>query len=241
MEFLEICQNISDQLDGDDIGTVVGDVSQSVRRLRENVNRGYNTIWLALGKQNESRETSTSFSTSANTESYNIPSGILSVDQLKYGTDLPIKIIPWPEYERYKADLWAETFTGYPDVASIYQRKIWLYPTPDEAFTIQVRGQQSFAEMVNDDDSPDLESDFHRVIQEMALYFEMDYEGNPRAGTLIVSESGGLSAQGGQAAVAVNMFKLVRQNQRAHYEEPARRIGPDEMRRYSQNRRITRS
>lgn len=239
MEFLSLCQNVADQLDGDTLVTVEGSVSQSVRRLRENVNRAYNTIWLALGKQNESRESTTTFSTVANTEAYNIPATILSVDQLKVGTDQPIKLVPWTEYERYKSDVWSETYLGYPEIASFYGRQIYLYPVPSAVHVVSVRGQQAYADMAEDDDEPDLHADFHRVIQELALYFEMDYEGNPRAGALIVSESGGLSAQGGQAAVAVNMFKMVRQNQRAHFEQAPRRIGPHEMKRISANRRIT--
>jgi hypothetical protein len=226
MNFLTICQNVADQLDGGTIATVEGTLTRKVRRLKENVNRAYNTVWLALAKSNESREYNTTFTTTANTEAYDIPASLLSVDQLKIGSDLPLRIVPWPEYERYKADTFAVTLTGDPIVASIYNRDIYLWPVPDASTTVNVRGQRGFTEMDEDADEPMLEDDFHRVIQELALYFEMDYEGNPRATS--------------QYAIADNMLKLVRNNQRAHYEEAPRRIGPQELRRMNIERRMIR-
>jgi len=226
MNFLTICQNVADALDGGTIATIEGTLGRKARRLKENVNRAYNTVWLALGKQNESREYTTTFTTAANTETYNIPASLLSVDEIKMGSDLPLRIVPWPEYSRYKADTFAVTLTGDPIVASIYERNIYLWPVPDASSTVNVRGQRAFADMDEDDDTPMLEDDFHRVIQEYALYYEMEYEGNPRAGA--------------QASIAQNMLQLVRNNQRAHYEEPPRRIGPQELRRMNIERRMIR-
>ncbi len=244
MNFLQIAQFVSDQQDGERLSTVYnpdqGMLSQTVRRLRDNVNRAYNLVKLALGWRNENAETTFTITTAANTESYNIPSGVLTVSQLKIGTDPPVRMLPWPEYEIYKSDTYLILVTGYPDVAAIYGRKVYFYPVPDTAYTVDCRGYETLTRLNLDEDEPDLPADFHQVIAEIALYYEMVYENNPGAGLLVTDAAGNLQGQGGQAANAVLMFNTIKKNFRAHFIEAPRMRSPLEQRRLNSLRRIVR-
>ena len=244
MNFLEIANYISDQQDGDRLSTVynadLGTLDQSVRRVRDNINRAYTLIKLALGTRNENAETSFTLTTTAGVEYVAIPAGVLTVLQLQYDNDPPMRLIPWTEYERYKADTLVITDEGSPDVASIYQRRVYFYPAPDGVYTINGRGLETLTRLSADADEPDLPAEFHQAIADLALHFEMAYEGNPAAGILLTQENGSLQAQGGQAAVAVTLFNAAKRNFRSHGTEPPRMIGTQEMSKMNHLRRVIR-
>jgi hypothetical protein len=224
--FLQIAQNMADRLDRERPTTIYNAdlslLSQTIRRYREHINTAYNMVLLALNRVNENRQTSTTLSLISGTESYSIPAGILNIDQVQIGTDPPMDIIPWVDYETYKRQFLMVTDTGYPQVCSIYQRKLWFYPTPDQNLTANLRGQEGLTALDADADEPDLAADYHRVIQELAIYLEMVYKGSENAGLLVVSSGGQLTAQGGQAATAVNLLNLVRNNSGDHFAEQPR-------------------
>jgi len=210
--FLQIAQNMADRLDGSRPSTIynadLGNLSQTVRRYREHINLAYNWVLLKLNRANEYRQNSTTLALVAGTESYNIPTGVLSIDQVQIGTDPPMDIIPWDDYEVYKRQFLVVTDTGYPQVCSIYQRKLWFYPTPDEALTANLRYLENMTALNLDADEPDLPADFHRVIQEKAIEFEMVYEGNPAAGA--------------QGMIANELFELARNNSGNHFQQSPR-------------------
>lgn len=242
MNFLQIGQNVADRFDRSRPSTIYNAdlslLSQPIRRYREHINLAYNMVLLALGRANEYRQTSTTLALVAGTESYNIPAGVLNLDQVQIGTDPPMDIIPWPEYEIYKRQFLTVTDTGYPSVCSIYQRKLWFYPTPDSALTANLRAQETMTSLDADADTPDLPADFHRVIQELAIYLEMHYKGDRNAGMLLVAENGTLQAQGGQAAIAVNLFNLVRRNSGDHQQVAPRMMSRHEAQNKNALRRV---
>lgn len=241
LTFLQIANNICDRRDVPQAGTLVGsDINRKYRRLREHINLAYNQIMLDLGLKNESKETTTTLTTVAGTQSYAIPSGLLSVSQLRIGNDPPLEHKDWVSFERYTSDTFLITTTGYPAVYSIYERKIHLYPVPDTAFTINVRGFETHTDLAADDDEPDLPTDFHRAIQELAMYYEMAYENNPQAGMLSNDSAGRLQAQGGQAAVAVQMLNAAKARMRSHDGGNPRIISEKEASRQHALRRVIR-
>lgn len=224
--FLTIAQNMSDRLDATPPSTIYNadltQLSQTVRRYREHINLAYNMVVLALNRTNENRQTVTTLALIAGTESYSIPAAILNIDNVQIGTDPPMDIIAWNDFENYKRQFLTVTDTGYPTTCAIYQRKLWFYPIPDQNLTANIRGQEPLVDMSLDADTPDLAQDYHRVIQEIAICLEMGYEGNPNAGSLAVDENGVLRGEGGQASVAVNLLNLVRRNSGDHFTVPAR-------------------
>lgn len=226
MNLLQMAGEIADQLDIDPPSTMEGDLDQEYRRIKSDINLAYNTIKLDLGFKDESAETVTTLTTVAGQESYNFPSGLTAIHQLQTNIDPPLRIVPWTEFERYKSDSLIIEYHSFPDVAAIYGRKIYFYPIPDTAYTFNVRGKKAFAELVNDDDEPDLPDEMHRVIRELALFYSMDYENNPRAQS--------------QHARAMQMLQLAKLNLRQHFEEPARIIRDAELRQINRIRRIVR-
>ncbi len=77
----------------------------------------------------------------ADTPSYNLPSGFIREDVdynpvlviSEEGTELPIDPLPYDEAFR----LYEQAAEGAPEVYSIRKDQVWLFPTPDEAFTLQ--------------------------------------------------------------------------------------------------------
>lgn len=226
MNFLLIAQNMADRLDETRPTTIynadLSQLSQTIRRYREHINLAYSMVKLALNRKDEYRQTTTTLALVGGTESYDIPAGILNMDQVQIATDPPLDIIRWVDYEVYKREFLVITDTGFPQVCSIYQRKLWFYPIPDSALTANLRGIETMTNLDADADIPDLPLDYHRAIQEIAICLEMLYEGNPNAGTLAVAENGTLQGQGGQAAIAINMFNLIKRNSGDHMQEAPR-------------------
>jgi hypothetical protein len=244
MNLLEIANYCIDQMDGTTAATVYNAnpsvLAQEVRRLKQNINKAYTVVKLALGLKNENAETTFTLTTVAGQEAYSIPTGVLRVLELQYGSDPPFRIIPWTEFQRYKADTLLITDSGAPFLASIFAKQLSFYPVPDSTYTINGRGLAKLTTLDEDTDEPDLPSEFHQCVAEFALYYEMKYENNPQAGMLVVQENGAMNAQGGQAADALGMLRMVRSQSKAHQEEPPRMISNLEMRLVNDSRRIVR-
>jgi len=230
---LQIAQDVIDCQDGDAITTIGGtiltpvDIStlpQQKRRLKRHINKAMNVVKLALGIKNESAEFETTLTTVPNQESYPFPTGMLTIEQVKFSNDFPLAIIPWDDYERFKSDYILQyiPINSNPYNCTIYQRQIWFFPLPNQAYTFAIRGLATLVELALDTDEPPFPEEFHRVIKEFALYYEMKYENNPNAGDLVVGMGGNMQGQGGQAAEAVLMFELVKKTFRQHFAQGPR-------------------
>lgn len=227
LTFLQMAEIMADELDFTRPTTLQSVTNTEYRRMKTNINRAYNYVLLKLNKKNENAEMTGTITTVAGTESYSFPSGMNKVDTLIGANDtIPLRIIPFDEYLRYKSDTLAITQTGSPDVASIHMRKVWLYPVPDSAYSLTVYGRENMTELSADADTPDLPADYHRCIVEWALFFQMNYEGNPSAAT--------------QAQIAQQMMDAVRANMKDHGSEPPRIQGAHERRHLSYYRRLIR-
>lgn len=204
--FLQIAQNLADRVDGTYPSTIYNadltNLTQTVRRWRNFINKAYKHTWLKMHRDNEYRETETTATTVSGQEYVSIPAGITNIDQVKFNSEPPIDLIAWPRFERLKEDVYFETVNGSPTAASIYQRRLYFYPTPDDAYTVYIRGQEGFTALDEDTDEPDLAGDFHDVIEEFAVGFEMKFEGNPEYRD--------------QLAMAEEMLTNVKNNSRSH-------------------------
>lgn len=179
LTFLEMAKQLADEIDLTQPSTLQGSVSTQVRRIKNHINRAYNYVWMQLNPFNEEAQASTTANTVANQDYISIPATLNSVDEVQYGNEPPMIITPWNEFQQMRGDYLIVTVTGAPHRASIYQRRIYLYPTPDAAYTLTIRGKAVLTELSADADEPALRDDFHRVIFEWALYFLMLYENNP--------------------------------------------------------------
>lgn len=227
LTFLEIAQAMADELDFTRPTTIETVSSAEYRRIKFNINRAYNKVRLKANKKDENQETTGTITTAASTEAYNFPTGMLNIYALIGGADTaPMEIIPWIEYQAYKADTFAIIQTGSPEKAAIYNRQIYFYPVPDTVYTINVYGQENFTPLSLDTDEPDLPDAFHYAVYELALYFQMHYEGNPAA------------AQ--QQQIALDTLDDIKANMKASWTQPPRMRTGYELERTSYSRRITR-
>jgi hypothetical protein len=206
LTFLQLAQLMADELDYAQPTTLQGTLSTQVRRMKNHLNRAYNYVWLQLNPMNEEAESITTATTTGGVEYVDIPASLNSVSEVRYGNEPPMRILPWPEFQEKRSDYLVITQTGAPIAASIYQRRIYLYPAPDGAYELNIRGLASLTELSGDSDTPALRPDFHRVILEWALYLQMVYENNPMAQV--------------QLGIASQAFQMARNNSRAHNEVP---------------------
>lgn len=121
------------------------------------------------------QETNGSFTTIANQQSYGtadgIPSTIKEIDLVKItlsSTNKP-ELIRWPFEKLQKIDVGAHT--GQPYNYAWYQNKIWLYPTPNTAWSITVYYQKNYASLTVDADSNDWTTDAEDLIEARALWW----------------------------------------------------------------------
>lgn len=226
MNFLEIANYVIDAQDGDYLTTVYADnltaLPQEVRRLRNNINRAVNHVKMVIGMKNESVETDFTLSTVAGAETIDIPSTILDIYYLSTSANgFPIRIIDWVEYEAVKINNYPiNDYYGISSLASIFNRKVYLYPTPETSGTLNAKGLKAFVSLNLDDDIPDLLPEFHQVIADFALFYEMVYENNP--------------ASAGQQAIAIESLAMAKKSAKKHFTEPPRMItGREAVRRTS--------
>jgi hypothetical protein len=209
MDFLTLVKKVGSLTDVETSSLVtLTNPSRQIDRLKTHVNNAYNFVWLALFPKNEDAESSTTVSTVANQDYINIP--FPQVNMVANGNNAPYRILPWLEFEvNYKRNgTINETpvLYGEPNVCSIYQKRLYLYPTPDSAYSLTVRGNLDFTELSADSDTPLLQDQFHIVIQMFAIAEALKYQGDPMFQT----------AQ----ADAQTMLGVVRKNMRGHQGMP---------------------
>jgi len=227
LTLLQIAGLMADELDIDQPTTLQGSISAEYRRMKNNINRAYNLIRMKLNKKNENAETTGTITTVAGQEAYDFPDGMLKIYALvAAGDSVTIEMFQWTDYLDYKADTLTITENGSPDRATIYQRKVYFYPIPDTSYTITAYGYESLVDLSADDDEPDLPGEFHRCIFELALFYQMSYENNPRAGD--------------QQFIAKEAFDAVKANMKGSWTDAPRIKGAHERQNLNYTRRITR-
>jgi hypothetical protein len=73
LTFLQLYNQLADELELSQVTTLQGTVGTQVRRLKNQINRGSREVWNRLNKINENAETKTTLAIVAGTQSYNIP------------------------------------------------------------------------------------------------------------------------------------------------------------------------
>lgn len=214
MNFLQLVQDLALQMDYTKPSTL-DNADNNTQRLMMNVNRAYSHLWTVFNRRNEDAENETTVSTVANQNYIDAP--YKQVDQVAVDNDISLRILPWIEFENLyrRSDLLIVSVqAGYPQVCSIYQRRIYLYPAPDSVYSVTVRGKDSLTELSSDTDTPALHPDMHRIIFEYALYLQMQYENNPQAQD--------------QRAQAEQLIQETRKTIRSHNGLPYRVMSEDE-------------
>jgi hypothetical protein len=118
---------------------------------------------------------------------------------------------------------------------------VHLFPTPDAAATVTVKGNETFTPLALDADTFDLPIEAQYAIKDMAIYYLMEYDNDPRTGQLMVTSGGALQATGGQAAKALLSMNKAKGAMGDHYSTPPKRVSVYEQSVRSQLRNIIRS
>jgi hypothetical protein len=220
MDFLNLVKTTGALTDTDTASLVtLANPSRQINRLMTLVNNAYNIVWLALHPKNEDAESSVTVNTVSNQEYIDIP--FSQVSMVAQNNNTPYRILPWLEYEvnyrrnnGFNQDV--ALVYGEPNVASIYQKRLYLYPVPDASYPLLVRGNLSFTPLVADADEPLLREDSHLVIQMYAEALELAYQGDQMAQ---------LAREKADA-----MLRVVRRNMRGHHGMPPSIMSEDEYR-----------
>ena len=100
------------------------------------------------------------FSTAAGTQTYPLPADMVSMRSLR-NTDLDQEMVA---AEIRDIDRSSHTNTGAPFAYALSSSNILLYPTPDQAYPLELRYWKLPADLVADGDTPAIPSDYHRML-----------------------------------------------------------------------------
>lgn len=186
MDFITLCANVCQFQDYDEpvLGDFLTTTDAQLKRVKVAVNQAYRMLWNEFNRRNEYSEGEATITTAVNQEAYDIPATLESVDWMAYGNNPPMRILPFREFEanyRRTDYLITANVLGWPDVAAIWDRKIYINPIPDQEYILNVRGRLKFAELVNPTDEPLFPNVLCDPIQEIAITRLQFYEGNPGA------------------------------------------------------------
>lgn len=206
MNFLELINEMRIKTDLDEVSSVNSN-DRHLARNKINVNRAYEIVWNSLYPINEAAEAQTTVTTTQGQETVAAPYPQISSIQREGYT--PYVILPWHEWEirvREHCVHYQSYEEAEPYICSVYGGNIYFYPTPDQAYTLRVRGNSRFTKLVNDTDTPGLDAGYHSVISMMAEAMELEDDGDPQAQL--------------KKADALTYLQQVRKNQRGHQQVP---------------------
>jgi hypothetical protein len=153
---------IADDINRNDINTQIDKAINRAIRFYYNSER----FWF--------NETVTTFSTIANQNDYGssdgIPSTLLEIDYLKL-------INSGKEFEldertyQYIQSINGGNYAGQPTDYAYYQGKIYLYPTPNQIWTISLSYRKSYAELSSDSDTNDFTTYAEDLIEARASWW----------------------------------------------------------------------
>ena len=108
-------------------------------------------------------DTDTTITTSDGTASYTRPTDIDEIISVKITGDteytLDLRTIDWYERQDTSSDN-----TGVPEVCVPYGANLLFWPTPDDTYSIRIRGKSVPTEMSSDSDEPVIPTKWHEAI-----------------------------------------------------------------------------
>ncbi len=115
-------------------------------------------------------ETEATASTVASQQNYAMPTDFVEADMLtltQSGIRYPLKRRPWPWIRQHTLDTGA---TGRPTDWGYYDDQIWLYPVPDQVYTLQLSYLQSLTTLSAYSDTNAWLTDGEELIRTRAMY-----------------------------------------------------------------------
>lgn len=129
---------------------------------QDDINRAYRRLCNAFSFY-ESEDTDASITTADGTASYDTPSDVVSIVSIKITGDteytLTPQIMPW--YERQDT---TDDNKGIPEFYIRHGSKLYLWPTPDDEYSLRIRHEKPPTALAANDDEPVIPEEWHEII-----------------------------------------------------------------------------
>lgn len=155
---LEIREDIADDLNRSDL-TVQIDAA---------INRAINYYSKKRFWFNEDTMT---FPTVASQKSYDMSANDIQQLFLVQATVNSTKFVLVPKPYTFVAGADTGNFTGYPEYWAWFANSIWLYPTPNDAYTITLSYQKIYEDLIDDTDENDFTNNAYALIEARARWW----------------------------------------------------------------------
>lgn len=156
--FAQMRSVIADDLDRTDLTT---QIDRAINRAIEHYEK--EPFWF--------KETVSTFSTTATTKIYTtsvIPTDISEIDRMEVvdsGDDFPLTEVTFDEIE----DMDTGHYEGVPKFYAYYDDSIYLYPIPDDTYTIRIAYTKTYSQLSADADTNDWTTEAEDLIECHAL------------------------------------------------------------------------
>ncbi|MGB0718496.1 MAG: phage adaptor protein, partial [Alphaproteobacteria bacterium] len=174
--YMEIVNSIMDEIDEDPLSQSDFDDPPTAegRRVKNYVNFAYNKV--VQGKPDWSwLEFSQTFNTVANQKAYTVgteldsTTDLSSLPTMNSADDPSMEILSYSEFKRKYAEYEGNT-TGKPYIAYVHEGKLYLYPTPDQVYSIELFTQKKHTALSAYNDTPLIPIESRDVLYYGALY-----------------------------------------------------------------------
>lgn len=166
LNFLNLVNMVLDEIDADQLTSVTFSTSTEadVRRVKNYINLIYRQIfferqdwsWARLFQTETTVPGTAAYTLDASTDYERIQAVYISAEP-------PMELLPYQEYIR-KYQTYQSDATAKPFVATVFNGQLLLYPTPSDAYTVNVVGSKIFSELSAYDDTPYLPDSMRHVL-----------------------------------------------------------------------------
>lgn len=173
MTLLTLAQAVARETQEDsDFTTVEGSIEDYIQRIIDWINEGYDQSWKETYGKNQDAHTSGTWTISSSP--YNISSkGIKVIKKLSISDYMPITIISFDEFMQGYSSSNRES---RPTIASLFQDKLHLFPSPDESYSVNYYAIASMETLSEDTDVPIIDEDIIKAYAKHKQYtFDKDF------------------------------------------------------------------
>lgn len=185
LDYLAIVNLLLDEVDEQQLTTTSFSTSTEavVRRLKNYVNLVYRAIfqeridwsWARLKDSFVTVTSQTGYELGTDPEDLNVLTDLEKIHYVQIQGEPTMELLEFNEFKR-KYGQYETTTTGKPFVAYVLDSKLYLYPTPDDVYTVEYVSGKVFAELSDHDDEPYIPDSKRDVLFWGALVHAKGYE-----------------------------------------------------------------
>lgn len=170
--FLDLVNLVLDEIDEDQLTTVsfASEADASIRRVKNYIRMKYRELFFERQDWSWARLHQT-LSTVAGVATYTLDAqtDYQRLQSVYLPGEPPVELVPYQEYLR-KVQEFQGVITGRPYLATVLNDQLVLFPTPAEAYTVNVIGSKIYTELMAWDHVPALPDNMIHVLFYHATY-----------------------------------------------------------------------